>query len=314
MSTCDLSNFAIWIALFILLSKFTVLNLFAMLRCLFSFCFFSFSLFILPPLMAHTPNLLSENHRTDTIPVFTEKKIISRIIDGEEITSIFEKGKLTGLNIDGIDIPEEDFDLYRDKWDINERNEIGHRGNSYHKDRIVPKFFENDLFDIDLDSMFGNMFRSFGFKFDENGFIKRFDKSFDDFDFSQEFYFDGDSFDFNLGDFFRQFSDDDDLDSKSFMRPGKDYSESEMESGAKNKLETKIGEKLNLDGLLVPDRLNDVELTGKYLKINGEKQNDQIFNRYKSIFEEETGIQLDPKSKLFFKIEGKKANRKLKSF
>jgi hypothetical protein len=43
---------------------------------------------------------------------------------------------------------------------------------------------------------------------------------------------------------------------------------------------------LNKDGLLIPGQENKVELTGKHLKINGEKQPTNIYQKYKRIFEE----------------------------
>lgn len=62
---------------------------------------------------------------------------------------------------------------------------------------------------------------------------------------------------------------------------------------------------------LVKDRLidsqeeNKIELTGKHMKINGDKQPKNIWKKYKEIYEEKTGIELTKKSKLEFEIQAK---------
>jgi beta-lactamase regulating signal transducer with metallopeptidase domain len=75
-----------------------------------------------------------------------------------------------------------------------------------------------------------------------------------------------------------------------------------------------IGKTLNKDGLLIPDKDNKVELTGKYLKINGDKQPENIFQKYKRTFEEVSGTTLEKNSKLQFNFIGKESNRKLRVF
>ncbi len=75
-----------------------------------------------------------------------------------------------------------------------------------------------------------------------------------------------------------------------------------------------IGNALNRDGLLLPNETNKVELTGKHLKINGEKQPSNIYQKYRRIFEEESGTTLQKNSKLQFNIEGKVAKRKYRVY
>ncbi len=75
-----------------------------------------------------------------------------------------------------------------------------------------------------------------------------------------------------------------------------------------------IGNALNRDGLLLPNEANKVELTGKHLKINGEKQPNNIYQKYRRIFEEESGTTLQKNSKLQFNIEGKVAKRKYRVY
>ncbi len=75
-----------------------------------------------------------------------------------------------------------------------------------------------------------------------------------------------------------------------------------------------IGNSLNRDGLLIPGQENKVELTGKLLKINGEKQPNNIFQKYKRVFEETSGTVLEKNSKLQFKYKGKESKRKFKVY
>ncbi|MDF1697285.1 MAG: hypothetical protein P1U56_15690, partial [Saprospiraceae bacterium] len=76
----------------------------------------------------------------------------------------------------------------------------------------------------------------------------------------------------------------------------------------------KIGGMLNKDGLLEPYRSNKVEITGKHLKINGEKMPKAIFQKYKDIYQESTGAPLTKGSKMVFDVEGKPSKRKVKTF
>jgi hypothetical protein len=81
-----------------------------------------------------------------------------------------------------------------------------------------------------------------------------------------------------------------------------------------NNLEELIGKQLNKDGFLIAGKQNKVELSGKHLKINGEKQPSNIWNKYKNLFERETGVPLHKDTKLIFEVEGKEAKRKYKAF
>lgn len=75
-----------------------------------------------------------------------------------------------------------------------------------------------------------------------------------------------------------------------------------------------IGNSLNRDGLLLPGQENKVELTGKHLKINGEKQPSNIYQKYKRIFEEQSGTVLEKNSRLEFSFMGKESKRKYKVY
>jgi len=50
------------------------------------------------------------------------------------------------------------------------------------------------------------------------------------------------------------------------------------------------------------------------MKVNGDKQPKNIWNKYKEIFEEESGIALTKDSKLKFNVEGKRTMKKSSAF
>lgn len=76
-----------------------------------------------------------------------------------------------------------------------------------------------------------------------------------------------------------------------------------------NNANQKISRSLNQDGLLKIDEENKIELSGKYLKINGEKQPSNIHEKYKRMFEESTGMELSDDSKVKFNVIGKESKR-----
>lgn len=67
----------------------------------------------------------------------------------------------------------------------------------------------------------------------------------------------------------------------------------------------KIMNALLKDGLIQPDEKTDIELSGKFMKVNGDKQPDNIWKKYKKIYEDHTGIELTKKSKLKFDLDPK---------
>ncbi len=68
----------------------------------------------------------------------------------------------------------------------------------------------------------------------------------------------------------------------------------------------KMGNMLNRDGLLEPGKNNEIELSGKHLKINGDKQPDNIHSKYKELYESYIGSELGKKSKIIIDVIGKK--------
>lgn len=95
---------------------------------------------------------------------------------------------------------------------------------------------------------------------------------------------------------------------------GDDFDEIHTPESKSNNFSEIIGNALNRDGLLIPGEENKVELTGKHLKINGEKQPNNIFQKYKRIFEETSGATLEKNSKLQFSFTGKESKRKYKVY
>jgi hypothetical protein len=81
-----------------------------------------------------------------------------------------------------------------------------------------------------------------------------------------------------------------------------------------NNFSDALGNALNKDGLLIPGQENKVELSGKHLKINGEKQPNNIYQKYKRIFEEASGSTLEKNSKLQFNFLGKESKRKFRVY
>lgn len=60
----------------------------------------------------------------------------------------------------------------------------------------------------------------------------------------------------------------------------------------------KLIQALSKDGFLKKEDLNKIELSGKHLKINGEKQPSNIYQKYKKIYEDSVGHELSKDSKI----------------
>ena len=109
----------------------------------------------------------------------------------------------------------------------------------------------------------------------------------------------------NNFEFLNEFDFDDD-DVNIFRSEGSDHK--------KGTVVEKIGKMLNKDGLLKEYKANKIEITGKHLKINGEKMPKALYEKYKNIYQEATGAPLTKKSKMVFEVEGKPSKRKVKTF
>jgi len=73
-------------------------------------------------------------------------------------------------------------------------------------------------------------------------------------------------------------------------------------SSSSNNLKSKITRELANDDFLMTGK-NKIELSGKQMKINGEKQPRNIWNKYKRVYEKYLGAELNKDSKIVFEID-----------
>jgi hypothetical protein len=71
-----------------------------------------------------------------------------------------------------------------------------------------------------------------------------------------------------------------------------------------------IEKQLKKDGLLKSGKTNKIELNNKQLKINGEKMPEVIFEKYKKLYEWETGLSMAKGNQLVLEIEHKEENNR----
>jgi len=262
----------------------------------------------------------------DTIPYAKESIRIQKKTNDQDIKISMENGEVTELEIDGKKIDKSDYDKYQDI--IQESKPSGMTKGSSRMFILGEDGDQSFQFNFG-DEIFGDsIFKSFDFKdlgsfnFNQGQLQEQLKKlqeqlgaiqfNFQGLD-SMHFAFpeldnmkddprlrmfelrDGDIFEAPLGEYPNGMPD---FDSS---RPNSSFSDA-------------IGNALNKDGLLIPGQENKVELTGKYLKINGEKQPTNIYQKYRRIFEEESGTTLQKNSKLQFSFEGKESKRKYRVY
>lgn len=283
----------------------------------------------------------------DSIPGNKKKQSISIIkSDGEkEISLKMENGEIKSLTIDGVTIPPADFDKHKDLIrEITPEEDADHKSYTF-------SFSDKDF---NFQPFNGESFKSFSFDFPKDLQMFKLDslhkiyqiqgdsfmKLHDIFRFQADSLerlhllmpeMDGNQFRFHFPEDGLRFEG-----TEGFGMPeieGFDFSiepphaldvhpraetpifDRRHFNGGENKnLEQLIGSQLNRDGFLIAGKKNKIELSGKNLKINGEKQPSNIWNKYKELFEQETGMPLSKDTKLVFEIEGKTNNRKFKSF
>ena len=185
-------------------------------------------------------------------------------------------------------------------------------------DEKTKKLFEDNKINLDefrekmLDPKhLDDMNRSFGIS-DEQ--MKKLQKQMENFRFN---FKDLDSMGFGLREFkFPEFNFEDLNGFKihSFGDENEDILERINPEARTNNFSDALGNALNKDGLLIPGQENKVELSGKHLKINGEKQPNNIYQKYKRIFEEASGSTLEKNSKLQFNFLGKESKRKFRVY
>lgn len=279
----------------------------------------------------HEEQTITIQVQSDTLPSNRESIKIQKRTNDQDIKISMENGKVTELEIDGKKIDEADYDKYEDII-AGVRTKSSRKGNAqmFFFGDGEPRTFEFDLGN-DGKLFSDSIFNRFNFK-GLNGFdMSQFDeqmKKFQDQFGNMKFDFRSiDSFDFKgFEDFDFNFAFPDMKQFKggfhfgngdTFIHPFGDLADEMPEidiSNKENSFSDAIGNALNRDGLLIPNQTNKVELTGKHLKINGEKQPNNIYQKYKRIFEEESGTSLSKSSKLQFSFEGKEAKRKYKVY
>ncbi len=251
------------------------------------------------------------NAKKDSLPSMQQSTTIVRQYNDQMVKMRMENEKLVELEIDGKVIPPEQYDQHAqliEELSSSVRGRSSHGNGSFHFDQRSFGFPFGQNGQMDMDSIL----KSFGFE----GFGQSF--SFGDISEEMERMRNGmQGFQFELdtlggdGSFGKSYR---------FYFDGNDFHMEEdgqsMESGEtlneNLNVQQVLGQKLNEDGLLLPEQENQIELTGKHLKINGEKQPSNIWNKYKRLFESETGATLEKQSKIKFTFVGKTPKRKYK--
>lgn len=261
---------------------------------------------------------------SDTMPQKMESIRIQKKTNDKDIKISIENGEVTNLEINGKKIEEKDYDKYQD---IIAESKPKSRSNG---DAKIFFFGDEGDSSFDFNILNDSLFRNFGFKgledmggmnFDQgkmNEHLRKLQEQLGQMNFNFQ-GLDSMNFDFAFPEL-EKFKNNPEFkifefkDGDTFETPfGDDYPNGDGFTDGKNFSEV-IGNALNRDGLLIPGKENKVELTGKYLKINGEKQPSNIWNKYKRIFEEESGSMLEKNSRLEFNFTGKEAKRKYRVY
>lgn len=264
----------------------------------------------------------SEYTSLDSIPDKNGSAIIWEMHQDREIKVRIENNKIVQLHIDGKLVPGDAYHLYPD---IIEKYEG--------TDSESPFMATDTELEINTDTTFSwNRFRNFSLDslFKQDPFSIQLDsREWNIEDLMQRFRDqmpELKSFDFEVDSLFSPFSTEffnnffqegngsngsvkiyrfDDNQWKSIDDSGQDRSLDEENPGKNLGDFTEVlGDALRRDGFLIPGKENDIELSLKSMKINGEKQASNIHQKYRRIFEEVTGTQMDKKSKIKFSIKG----------
>ena len=279
--------------------------------------------------------------QNDTLPkVKKESKVVIKSIEDEkEIELEKSNGKITKLKIDGREIPE------------NEYEEYGNIIKEY-DDVTVLRFGDNEHvmeFDFDFDERFNDSMLAYRFEIEDENWeniaeqwesfgeqweeaAEQLARRFEDEEMLQEmriFKLEDmeemqEEYGERMEEFFEKHAEifeDQDFDIIFKNLPNAEIFEWKPEHGNKNHffkhnssrtLADQIGDELNEDGLLKPRESNKVELTGKHLKINGDKMPKPLYEKYKRIYEERTGTALTKKSKMIFEFIGEPSERTIR--
>ena len=286
----------------------------------------------IPELRAKENILLGQRPHLDTLPQNRSSVTIHTKTNDKDIQLKKENGKITELIIDGKLIPEEEYDDYAEITDdvMIFRSPQGGNMMIFGDEEGTSQFKFDQMFDNSkIEEMMKN-FRGNDFAFPQmedlgdwmEGFEGQFEFDEDRLEKMQEMM---EGFRGQMGEF--RFDTLIQLGPNRFPGDLEDgqirlFSEEEeshflpwgAEANESKKVVNVLGNELNRDGLLEPYKENQVELTGKHLKINGDKQPKNIWGKYKRIYEEQTGMLMSKKTRVDFSVEGKKSSRKIRSF
>lgn len=258
----------------------------------------------------------------DSIPDKNSSAIIWEIYQDREVKVKIENNKIVQLHIDGKLVPGEAYHLYPDivkKYEgtdsespfITAETELEiNTDTTFSWNRFrnfsLDSLFRQDPFSIQLDSREWNI----------EDLLQKFQEQMPEL---KSFDFEADSL-FNpfSSEFFNNFLQEgngsngsvkiyrfDNNQWKSMDDSGQDRNMEEDYPGNNIGDFTEVlGDALKQDGFLIPGKENDIELSLKSMKINGEKQPSNIHMKYRRIFEEVTDTRMDKKSKIKFSVKG----------
>lgn len=298
--------------------------------------------------------LESPGIQMDTLPDHSQSNasiIVKK--DGKVIELEKENGEITKLKVDGKVIPKSEYDNYIEEIEsTNNIYHFDTDENIFHFDDDLSKSFGllfdgehwrefGGNFDMLIDSTFMKKLKDmehmrFDFKELENferleglerlgeleglemlrgleGLekmegLENLEELFEELGIQMDSTFSGNSFRFHNFDGLNGFEFFDNFDDDITIFRNED---SDTKRGT---VVDKIGRMLNNDGLLKEYKSNKIEITGKHLKINGEKMPKALFEKYKDVYQEATGAPLTKKSKMIFDVEGKPSKRKVRTF
>lgn len=248
----------------------------------------------------------------DSLPTIKGSHSIRKITGDQDIYLQMENGEISRLEINGKTIDKEDYGKYQQYIDEVQPGNAQGTGQSF-------------WFNLDLDNNPGSQQ---GIFFRMDSLMKEFPFGDNSFSFGTE----GHGFPFggtlSLDSLLSQmpFFSDDWQEDFHYPNPTKGGSgqfnsqegvfpdnQDEYPSGDAG-FDVVLGNALNKDGLLMAGEENAVELTYSSLKINGKKQAENIFQKYKRIFEESSGTILQKGSRIKFTFVGKESSRKFRVY
>jgi hypothetical protein len=270
---------------------------------------------------------------SDTIPQkqkkSTSKYTIIKKDDNKEMELQMNNGEITSFKIDGLEVPKENyaehekaitsmkprdsrFRILGEGLNLDNDFDIGlsDLNNSVKKrfNMMDTSILKEDLI-FEFDSMYLGQNRKL--KFGRNGQIilkgidnlegqleqqgKRLEDRFKNFRLDLKNYYDLDEM---------KFENLDDLSEFNFN--DREFKLNRFDN--KNRFDSLheiLRSQLREDGFLLKDQNTRVEINGKKMKVNGENQPNNIWNKYKMLIEEETGAPLDKDAKYIFNFNEK---------